>query len=276
MMDSHEVGPSRALTPLLPVWYENCITNSIFNRLEGKMHRSSERIKPEEFREWNERMLEKYDPDAFHHHSNCVVRFIERMRVKAIFKIIDIEEADRIIEIGCGAGNVIEKSAGCKLFGADISSSVLRKARKRLNARVLLFQADAQNLPCKDRAFARIICSEVLEHVLDPSAAISEMARILRTEGTVVISVPNEKMINRAKEILIRFRIFKWLFQRRGNYPEMSERMQDEWHLHTFELKEWLELSKKYFKVTHLRRVPFYWLPLRYVIRLKKQALSRR
>ena len=41
------------------------------------MHQSSERIKPEEFREWNEKMLEKYDPDAFHHHSSAFVRFIE-------------------------------------------------------------------------------------------------------------------------------------------------------------------------------------------------------
>jgi len=156
------------------------------------------------------------------------------------------------------------------LFGADISSSVLRKARQRLNEKVHLFQADAQNLPCKDRVFTHIICSEVLEHVLNPSTAISEMARVLKTEGTVVISIPNESMINQIKEILIRFGIFKWLFQKKGNYPEMSERMQDEWHLHTFELKEWLELSKKYFKVTNLRRIPFYWLPLRYVIRLEK------
>jgi ubiquinone/menaquinone biosynthesis C-methylase UbiE len=270
MMVSYVSDPAHALTPFLPVWYENCKANLVPDGLEGKMHQSPERIKSEEFRQWNERMLEKYDPDAFHHHSNCFVRFIERMRVKAIFKVIDIEEADRIIEIGCGAGNVIEKSSGCKLFGADISSSVLKKARQRLNERVHLFQADAQNLPCKDQVFTHIICSEVLEHVLDPSAAISEMARVLRSEGKVVISIPNESMINQIKEILIRFGIFKWLFQRRGNYPEMSERMQDEWHLHTFELKKWLELSKKCFKVTHLKRVPFYWLPLRYVIRLER------
>ena len=91
-------------------------------------------MKPEQFREWNEKMLEKYDPDAFHHHSNSFVRFIERMRVKAIFKVIDIRREDCIIEIGCGAGNVIEKASTCKLFGVDISSSVLRKARERLNA----------------------------------------------------------------------------------------------------------------------------------------------
>jgi ubiquinone/menaquinone biosynthesis C-methylase UbiE len=237
------------------------------------MHQSSERIKPEEFRQWNERMLGKYDPDAFHHHSNSFVRFIERTRVKAIFKLIDIRREDCVIEIGCGAGNVIEKASGCKFFGVDISSSVLKKARQRLNEKVHLFQADAQILPCKDKSFTYIICSEVLEHLLDPSAAIKEMLRILKTQGAIVLSVPNESMINRVKKILVRFGIFQWLFQSRGNYPEMSERMEDEWHLHAFELKEWLDLLRKYFKVTHLGRVPFYWLPLRYVIRLERRDL---
>lgn len=40
------------------------------------MHRSSGSIKGNEFREWGERMLGKYDSDAFHHHSNPFVRFI--------------------------------------------------------------------------------------------------------------------------------------------------------------------------------------------------------
>jgi ubiquinone/menaquinone biosynthesis C-methylase UbiE len=234
------------------------------------MKEFSPRVKPEEFREWNERMLEKYDPDAFHHHSNSFVRFIERTRVKAILKVIDIRREDCVIEIGCGAGNVIEKASPCKLFGVDISSSVLRKASQKLNEKVHLFQADAQNLPFKDNSFTYIICSEVLEHLLDPSVAIKEMVRILKTQGAVVLSVPHESMINRIKGILIRFGIFEWLFQSRGNYPEMSDRMEDEWHLHAFELKEWLDLFRKYFKVTHLRSVPFYWLPLRYVIRLER------
>ena len=238
------------------------------------MNRPSRQLNPEEFREWNERMLEKYDPDAFHHHSNFFVRFVEKKRVKAIFKAINIKTGDCTIEIGCGAGNVIDKASPSKLFGVDISFSVLRKASQRLNNNVHLIQGDAQNLPCKDMAFTYIICSEVLEHLLDPSAAIKEMARVLKTEGTVVISVPNESMINRIKKILIHFGIFKWLFQDRGNYSDMSERMEDEWHLHAFELKEWLDLFRKHFKITHLRRVPFCWLPLRYVIRLEGTPLS--
>jgi ubiquinone/menaquinone biosynthesis C-methylase UbiE len=259
------------LTLSLLVWYENCKEIKISEQSKDKMHRSSGSIKADEFREWNERMLRKYDPDAFHHHSNPFVRFIEGMRVKAIFKVIDIGIEDWVIEIGCGAGNVIDKAPPGKLFGMDISSSVLRKARQRLNEKVHLFQADAEILPCKDKSFTYIICSEVLEHLLDPSAAIKEMVRILKTQGVIVLSVPNESMINRIKGILVQLGIFQWLFQSSGNYPTMSERMEDEWHLHAFELKEWLDLFRKYFKVTHLRKVPFYWLPLRYVVRLERR-----
>jgi hypothetical protein len=50
----------------------------------------------------------------------------------------------------------------------------------------------------------------------------------------------------------------------------MPERMEDEWHLHAFSLQEWLDLFERYFKATLLKRIPFFWLPLRYVIRLEK------
>jgi len=234
------------------------------------MHQSSERIKPEEFREWNEKMLAKYDPDAFHHHSNFFIRFTERKRVKVIFRMMNIDKNDDVIEIGCGAGNVIQKASPCRLFGMDISSSVLRKARQRLNEKAHLFQGDAQNIPCKDRAFTQIICSEVLEHLLDPSVALDEIARVLKTEGTAIISIPNESLIDGIKSILIRLGIFTWLFQKKGSYSDMPERMSAEWHLHAFKLIEWLDLFRKYFKVTHVRRVPFYWLPLRHVVRLER------
>jgi len=229
-----------------------------------------QRIKPEQFRNWNERMLNKYDPDAFHHHTNFLVRFIETRRVKAIFRMMNIKKNDYLIEIGCGAGNVIEKAPCGKLFGVDISPSILLKAKQRLNKEIDLFQADAQNLPCKDQAFMEVICSEVLEHLLDPSVALDEIARILRTEGTAIISIPNELLINKIKSILIRLGIFKRLFQKKGSYSEMPERMSNEWHLHVFTLVGWLDLFRRLFRVTRIKKIPFTWIPLRYVVRLEK------
>jgi ubiquinone/menaquinone biosynthesis C-methylase UbiE len=235
------------------------------------MNEFSARIKPEEFKEWNEEMVKKYDPDAFHHHPNPIVRFIERRRVKAILSLIDgRRERERLLEVGCGAGNILEKAPPGNLFGVDISAFIIAKASHKLSGKADLFQADAQNLPFKDRVFRQVICSEVLEHLLDPLASLQEIDRILNHQGTAIISVPNELCINRMKRVLIRLGIFEWILHRRGGYAKMPERMEDEWHLHTFPLKNWMILFNNFFKVTRLRRIPFSWIPLRYVIQLEK------
>ena len=235
------------------------------------MKELSDRIKPKEFREWNEEMVKKYDPDAFHHHPNPAVRFIERRRVKVILELLGIHHKDdRILEVGCGAGNILEKAPPGNFFGIDISAFILAKARQKLSKKVDLFQADAQNLPFKDRVFGQVICSEVLEHLLDPSASLQEIARILNHQGIAVISVPNEFWINRIKRVLISLGIFDWLLRRGGEYGKMPKKMEDEWHLHAFSIENWLNLFNHFFKITRLRKIPFFWLPLRYVIQLKK------
>lgn len=177
---------------------------------------------------------------------------------------MNIEKEDRVIEVGCGAGNIIEKAPTGILFGTDISPFILLKARNRLNQKVNLFLADAQSLPCKDQVFTKVICSEVLEHILEPSLALNEMSRILKNCGVAIISIPNESLINRLKNIFIRLKIFNWLF------PGVPEKMNDEWHLHISHLEEWLNLFRKFFKISRLKRIPFSWLPLRYVVLLEK------
>jgi ubiquinone/menaquinone biosynthesis C-methylase UbiE len=236
-----------------------------------RMNQFSARLKPEEFKEWNEEMVKKFDPDAFHHHPNPVVRFIEKKRVRAILRLIDVHYGgDRLLEVGCGAGNILEKAPPGNLFGVDISAFIVAKASRRLGEKAVLFQADAQNLPFKDRVFERVICSEVLEHLLDPLVSLQEIARILNHRGVAIISVPNELWINRIKRVLIRLGIFDWLLHRGGEYGKMPERMEDEWHLHAFPLEKWLILFNNFFKVTRLKRIPFSWIPLRYVIQLEK------
>jgi ubiquinone/menaquinone biosynthesis C-methylase UbiE len=234
------------------------------------MKEFSARIKPEEFKEWNEEMVKKYDPDAFHHHPNPVVRFIEGKRVKAILSLMHENKEDRILEVGCGAGNILEKAPPGNLFGIDISTSILTKAKKKLSEKADLSQADAQNLPFKNRVFKQVICSEVLEHLLDPSASLQEIARILNKQGIAIISVPNELWINRIKRVLINLGIFDWLLRRGGEYGKMPERMEDEWHLHSLSIEKWLTLFNNFFRVIRVKRIPFSWLPLRYVIQLEK------
>jgi ubiquinone/menaquinone biosynthesis C-methylase UbiE len=220
-------------------------------------------------------MVIKYDPDAFHRHSSIFVRLIEKKRVKAILKMINIHKEDRVLEVGCGAGNILARLSSGKLFGVDISSFILIKAKEKLNRTAFLFQGDAQNLPCKNSVFSHIICSEVLEHLLDPSVSLLEIRRILAPRGVAVISIPNELWINRIKRFLVSIGIFNRLLRTKGEYREMPEKMENEWHLHTYSLSAWLILFEKSFKVARVKRIPFVWLPLRYVIRLESNWVKK-
>jgi len=92
----------------------------------------------------------------------------------------------------------------------------------------------------------------------------------LKNQGIAVVSFPNEALINCIKTLLIRLGIFKWLFQEKGDYQAMPEKMEDEWHLHALSLREWLDLFGKLFRVCRMKRIPFWFLPLRYVISIEK------
>jgi SAM-dependent methyltransferase len=54
----------------------------------------------------------------------------------------------------------------------------------------LIANAD-DSLPSKDRSFDLIWCSEVLEHLGDPEAAIREFERVLKEGGLMLLATPN-------------------------------------------------------------------------------------
>ena len=50
--------------------------------------------------------------------------------------------------------------------------------------------ADAGNLPFKDSSFSSVLCTELLEHILRPGKVVSEIHRILRPGGILIVTVP--------------------------------------------------------------------------------------
>lgn len=117
---------------------------------------------------------------------------IERMkqesRIKTIEKLMP-EDVNKILFIGCGQG---EELKVCKepAVGLDLSFCALKKAKEK-RPKDNFVEGDACNLPFKSDSFDCVVCSEVLEHLAEPRKAISEFARILSKEGSVVITTPN-------------------------------------------------------------------------------------
>ncbi len=119
------------------------------------------------------------------------------------FNRLDIPKGSRILDIGCGSGRHtadILQFEDIFVCGADLNQKDLSEAESRLcfhrnNGFINggtwgLLSSDVTRLPFKSESYDSIICSEVLEHIHDDRKAISEIIRILKPGGNLVISVP--------------------------------------------------------------------------------------
>ena len=108
-------------------------------------------------------------------------------------------QGKRVLEIACGRGGFVRElaSRGATVFGADFSASALRIAQEKILAagrngiRVGLARADAHHLPYAAGSFDVVISCETIEHLLDPRAALAEMARVCKTGGLLYLTTPN-------------------------------------------------------------------------------------
>ncbi len=220
------------------------------------------------FVQWNEEMARKYDPEAYHLRSYFLIRWIERCRVKAILDFLKPGRQDSVLEVGCGAGNVLEQVPAGRLHGVDLSTFLLKKSQSRLAQRQAgLVLANAERLPFADGQFGRLVCTEVLEHVSDPRQVVSEMARVATAGAVLVISVPNERWINRAKEMIRRLGLSRWLLHGDKDTYNSPDNMTDEWHLHSFDLGLLQKISENILLIRQTKAIPLGLVPLRYVAR---------
>lgn len=222
-----------------------------------------------QFREWNEAMAGKYDSESYHLRSSLIIRWIERRRVRAVLDFLDARPEDTVLEVGCGAGVVLEQVPAGFLIGADLAATMLPRAKRRLSHRPAgVLQAAAEQLPFASRSQHKLYCTEVIEHVLEPQALVRELARVATREAIVIITIPNEKLIEQAKSRIIRLGLARWFLQ--GSHDSApgydSPGDANEWHLHQFDLALLQEIIAGSLDIVALRAVPFRWLPLRYVV----------
>jgi ubiquinone/menaquinone biosynthesis C-methylase UbiE len=232
-------------------------------------------LKPEKehFEAWNEEHAIKHDLDKFYNHPNRLFRYIENKRIRVLLDTAQIEPQHRVLEIGCGAGHILERIKTGKLTGIDISSVQVKRARKKLGSKAEIIQAPGESLPFPDKSFDRIICTEVFEHVLEPENVLLEMKRTLTDDGIISLSIPNEKLIIFTKNVLLRSGLRRILEPKESNWDLASKNNLDEWHIHEYSLSLMKRQAQKLFKVTKIRRIPFFFAPFRYVMKLEHKKL---
>jgi SAM-dependent methyltransferase len=110
---------------------------------------------------------------------------------------------DAVVDVGCGSGHgcvVLDASGASSVYGADISKSAIAFARKHFgHLAEFTIQSITDLSQYPDNTFGLTVSSEVLEHIREygkESQAISELERITRPGGIIVIGTPNSELID--------------------------------------------------------------------------------
>ena len=224
----------------------------------------------ETFEQWNEEHAIKHDLDKFYNHPNFFFRYIENKRVIKLINTARIIESDKVLEVGCGAGHILEKIPIGHLYGIDISEIQIKRAKERLGNRVELVKSPGEKIPYNDKFFDKLLCSEVIEHVMDPKPLLAEMRRVLKDEGLLSLSIPNENLINFTKKILIKLGLKRLIAPEENGWDLAAKDNLDEWHLHEFNMNLIRKYTAGIFRIERVVAIPNFLLPFRYVIEMRK------
>ena len=118
----------------------------------------------------------------------------ERDRALAL-DFLQLRSGDRVLEVGCGYGwisRAIWEAAGVEWYGVDRSPEMIRNLRASGSAHSTRSSVvDATELPFRDGAFDKILCTGVLMHISRDFEALREMIRVLRPGGLLLCSFNN-------------------------------------------------------------------------------------
>lgn len=122
-----------------------------------------------------------------------------------LFSFLPDGNGKKLLDVGCGIGTMsLElKKRGFNVTGIDFSKVGVDKClEKGIDAR--LCNVDKDGLAFDDKYFDVIWAGDIIEHVFDPIFLLEEINRVLKDDGYLLATVPNDFFLKRRWRIFIK------------------------------------------------------------------------
>ena len=133
-----------------------------------------------------------------HVYEHCWVRAQMGRCAEELVAAAGVSPGDRVLDVACGTGVVARTAAtrsgtAANVTGTDVNSAMLEAAARFAAeaglADITWLECDAAAMPLPDAAFDVVLCQQGLQFMPDKARAMAEMARVMKPDGRLALSV---------------------------------------------------------------------------------------
>lgn len=117
-----------------------------------------------------------------------------------------LERPPRVLDVGCGEGRFAAAlaAAGADVVAIDVAAEAVRRARAAHPVLDVRLVEPERELPFADAEFDAVWTGETIEHVADTAGWLSQLRRVLRSGGVLLLSTPDHGPLSRLRLALWR------------------------------------------------------------------------
>lgn len=165
------------------------------------------------------------------HFKRFQVKAIDVLRIEKILSSVGTNK--KVLDLGCGDGYLMEliRAKGNRVTGVEIAKQCVRSCVQK-GLKVYELDLNSKWAEKIDQKFDVVFAGEVIEHIFDTDKFLSEVKKVTKKNGHIILTTPNLASLGR--RLLLLF----------GKNPfiETTNRVTDAGHIHYFTLETLLKL----------------------------------